>query len=212
MKIIINAREVEVNDSFLDYTRLRDLAGFTETTKPSIIYEDSSSGDRIQYFPGFIINPKEGMIFHITCSVPGVEYESVSNGYYHVVEDSYFWSDLTQLIEYLKYHPRPDRDYLTLGLQNTIKNGYSLKKTKPKVKREKKNSPIIQEEPSISDFRDYQSIKTEGLNAYRYNSRLGWNGFSMVHPEFKKNPYELNSPKFQAWNSGYSAAEEIHQR
>jgi hypothetical protein len=42
-----------------------------------------------------------------------------------VVPNSHFWTDLNQLITSLDINP-PDIEYLQIGLNNTIKNGYKL--------------------------------------------------------------------------------------
>jgi hypothetical protein len=45
--------------------------------------------------------------------------------YMQVVPNSHFWTDLNQLISALDVNP-PDKEYLQIGLNNTIKNGYKL--------------------------------------------------------------------------------------
>ena len=68
-------------------------------------------------------------------------FDAVTSNYFHVVPNSYFWTDLEQLIytiEMSKYPvpegtinlmPKVDVDYILIGLKNTLKNGYNLSKT-----------------------------------------------------------------------------------
>jgi hypothetical protein len=49
--------------------------------------------------------------------------------YVHVVPNSHFWTDLNQIITTFKYCPQElTRNYLSIGLNNSIKNGYKLKR------------------------------------------------------------------------------------
>ena len=49
--------------------------------------------------------------------------------YVQTVPNSHFWTDLNQLIVSLDVNP-PDKEYLQIGLNNTIKNGYKLSPVK----------------------------------------------------------------------------------
>jgi len=46
--------------------------------------------------------------------------------YSQTINNSHFWSDLNQLLEFLK-HQDPDKEFLDIGIQNTIKEGYEIK-------------------------------------------------------------------------------------
>lgn len=63
------------------------------------------------------------------------------NNYHHVVPDSQFYTDLEQIITSLKSGVY-DREYMIIGLQNSIKNGYNLRKTSTTDRKEQetKNS------------------------------------------------------------------------
>lgn len=50
--------------------------------------------------------------------------------YSQVQLDSHFWTNLEQLLEFLKYQ-KINKEYLLTGLRNTKKNGYELQKLKP---------------------------------------------------------------------------------
>jgi hypothetical protein len=45
-----------------------------------------------------------------------------------VVPESHFFTDLTQIIDYIQSNATIDKKHLLTGLENTIKNGYNLKK------------------------------------------------------------------------------------
>lgn len=47
--------------------------------------------------------------------------------YTRIVQDSHFWTDLEQLLEFFK-HQEMSQEYLLTGLENTMKNGYDLQK------------------------------------------------------------------------------------
>lgn len=47
--------------------------------------------------------------------------------YYSQTTNSHFWSDLNQLLEFLRCQ-KPNKDFLLTGLKNTIKEGYDIKK------------------------------------------------------------------------------------
>lgn len=47
--------------------------------------------------------------------------------YMQVVPNSHFWTDLNQIITSFDVTPVPTKEYLLIGLNNTIKNGYKLK-------------------------------------------------------------------------------------
>ena len=61
--------------------------------------------------------------------------------YYEVIPNSYFWTDLKQLIFTIELSKQPvpedtinlmptvDIDYILIGLKNTLKQGYNLSKT-----------------------------------------------------------------------------------
>lgn len=54
-----------------------------------------------------------------------------SANYMQVVPDSHFWSDLNQLLNLIQINPEElTYDYLKIGLSNSKKNGYELKRTK----------------------------------------------------------------------------------
>lgn len=54
---------------------------------------------------------------------------SSSVNYIHVDENSHFWTDINQLLEWLKLkHEVCDAQYLKEGLLNTLKNGYNIQK------------------------------------------------------------------------------------
>jgi len=52
--------------------------------------------------------------------------------YYQTIPNSHSWTDLNQLLEGLKYpeYVGFSFDYLRIGIENTIKNGYNLTKVK----------------------------------------------------------------------------------
>lgn len=52
--------------------------------------------------------------------------------YNQVIPNSHFWTDLNQLVSVLDVN-FPDREYLEIGLNNTIKNGYELMPIKNSV-------------------------------------------------------------------------------
>lgn len=52
-----------------------------------------------------------------------------ATNFLQVLPDSHFWTDLSQLKNYLSALPQSaTRDYLVKGIDNTINNGYELKK------------------------------------------------------------------------------------
>jgi uncharacterized protein YgfB (UPF0149 family) len=54
-----------------------------------------------------------------------------SANYMHVVPNSHFWTDLNQIITSFDLCPQVlTKEYLLIGLNNSIKNGYKLKKLK----------------------------------------------------------------------------------
>jgi hypothetical protein len=58
---------------------------------------------------------------------PSPPFEKVyTSGYSHVVPDSQSFDKLEQILQYVK--TRSDDDYLKIALQNTINNGFQLKK------------------------------------------------------------------------------------
>ena len=56
------------------------------------------------------------------------------SNYVHIEPNSHFWTDLNQLLEYLKYK-EASTEYLKIGLKNTLEHGYNLKKSKKKKKK-----------------------------------------------------------------------------
>jgi len=48
--------------------------------------------------------------------------------YIHVDFDSCFWTSLEMLIHCIKIDPRCDKEYLIKGLENTLKEGYDLRR------------------------------------------------------------------------------------
>jgi hypothetical protein len=64
----------------------------------------------------------------------------VTIGYLHVIEDSHFWTDLKQMLEWLKYkHETVDKQYLKNGLENTLNNGYNLYNLSELIKQNPNN-------------------------------------------------------------------------
>lgn len=58
--------------------------------------------------------------------------------YMHVVENSHRWTDLKQMLEWLKYLELTENvkwDYLKTGLENTLNNGYNLFKLDELIKQ-----------------------------------------------------------------------------
>lgn len=52
---------------------------------------------------------------------------NTSANWFHVEPNSHFWTDLNQIIVSLEVNP-PDKEYILIGLNNCIKNGYKLKR------------------------------------------------------------------------------------
>jgi len=76
------------------------------------------------------------------------------NNYLHIVPNSHFWTDLNQLLEYLKYKKITNK-YLKIGLENTLENGYNLRlKMKEygeqEYKRGIEDGKIIQERGTVN--------------------------------------------------------------
>jgi hypothetical protein len=59
--------------------------------------------------------------------------KKTKTNYMHIVPNSHFWTDLNQLLEHLKYQ-EITKEYLKIGLENTLKQGYNLKEIKKKKK------------------------------------------------------------------------------
>ena len=60
----------------------------------------------------------------------GFDGRSTDNNFYHieVIPNSHFWSDLGQIVTLYNQSPETlTRDYLLTGLQNTLKQGYSIR-------------------------------------------------------------------------------------
>lgn len=51
-----------------------------------------------------------------------------NNNYFYVIPDSHFWNSIEQILLDLKLNPEFNLSYLKIGLENTIKNKYVLKK------------------------------------------------------------------------------------
>jgi len=63
-----------------------------------------------------------------------------------VMPNSHFWTDLTQLtnsIEFGWLNPEIGKEYILIGLQNTIKNGYKLKATFKEDIKVRSGNPIF---------------------------------------------------------------------
>lgn len=53
--------------------------------------------------------------------------------FFYVVPNSHFWTDINQILEWLKAHKMREKtidiEFLRIGLENTLKNGYNIRKT-----------------------------------------------------------------------------------
>lgn len=66
----------------------------------------------------------------IKVNAPEPTYIDSKVNYMQVLEDSHFWTDLDMLKNFLNHLPASNtRDYLLKGVENTIKNGYTLVQT-----------------------------------------------------------------------------------
>jgi hypothetical protein len=59
--------------------------------------------------------------------------DGTSNNFVSVEPDSQFYGDLHQILTSLQYNM--DRQYMIIGIQNTIKRGYKLTLSKTKKKK-----------------------------------------------------------------------------
>jgi len=61
----------------------------------------------------------------------GYSANTMTAHYVHVVPNSHFWSDLNQIITSFDLHPQElTKEYLSIGLLNSIKNGYRIVRIK----------------------------------------------------------------------------------
>ena len=102
----------------------------------------------------------------------GTNLHSTAN-YFHVVPNSHFWTDLNQLITSIEYHQKRiehiasalnqpfTREYILVGLNNSVKNGYKLKVV---------NKPYSAVEPfaftSIEDIINFVIGMPEGISDF----------------------------------------------
>jgi tRNA G10 N-methylase Trm11 len=60
----------------------------------------------------------------------------MNNNYMQVIPDSHFWTNLKMLLNYLELTYEPiNKEDLIIGIKNTLKRGYDLRKKKKKNKQ-----------------------------------------------------------------------------
>jgi len=74
--------------------------------------------------------------------------ETDLNNYVYVVPNSHFWTDLNQLTNALEIDP-PSKEYILIGLDNTIKNGYDIQLINSDIKHD---TPVVK---SVNDIINY---------------------------------------------------------
>lgn len=74
---------------------------------------------------------------------PACPSRHVTIGYIHVIEDGHAWTDLKQMLEWLKYKfETVDKQYLKTGLENTLNNGYNLCSLKELIENNPNDSDL----------------------------------------------------------------------
>lgn len=78
----------------------------------------------------------------------------ININYLHVDENSHFWTDINQMLEWLKLkHEVCDAQYLKEGLLNTLKNGYNIQKIEqPNIVQLSENSHTTATYPEGTQF------------------------------------------------------------
>lgn len=91
---------------------------------------------------------------------PGPKRNTVNINYLQVIEDSHYWTDINQMLEWLKYKQETcDVQYLKEGLLNTLKNGYNIQKI---------------EQPNIQNMYPNISINSHTTSTYPEGTQFNY--------------------------------------
>lgn len=127
---------------------------------------------------------------------------NISNNNLQVVPNGHFWTDLNQLIAAFDVNP-PDKEYMIIGLNNTIKNGYELK-PKKEIDAKALDSLVF---TSIEDVIEY--LKSEIYDEKKFyimlntTIALGYNltnGLKMQRRDVYKRIDEERNYQDQRWH------------
>lgn len=118
---------------------------------------------------------------------------------YHYLPDSHYWTNLDQLLEYMK-NPNIPMDKLICSIQCTIENGYNLTKQKMKIEVEldRKSLEVLvkDSEPNYSEF-DNTLVKKAGHFYSDQSGRTTWGNLSTLDD---KELYQLHLICRNSWS------------